>query len=501
MSAAPEFIPKWAFTVETSKPAATLTPSATSGNITLTAGSGVFTDDHLHQYVEGNLGRARITAITSTTVVKARVIVPFFDTTAIASQAWNLETGYEDIWSDTRGWPVSVAFYQDRLAFGGCKGVPNFIALSRLGDYFDFDPGQALDDDAIVRVLAAKDEVPAILHMMPDRHLQLFTASGEYYVPISESEPLTPSNFAVRLTTGRGVRHEVRPVNLDGTTVFCQRGGKVYRDFVFTGGEGANAYESPNLSLPWAHLVDTPVDATVRPSQTKEDGDLLLTVGAGGSIAACLRMRDAEINGAVEWTTEGTFEGVCCVDDDTYVVTERSINSATVRHLEFFDDDLYVDSAVTYTSGTTLTGLDHLEGEVVAVRVDGFWYTHTVASGQITLETAVVATCQVGLPYTPLAETLPPWKASQGGPVILDGMTRISRVTVSVQATQNLIVQGDAVSFRTFDQDIDDPIPEFTGTKIVDGLIGWQRDNKVALTQNGPAPLIMRAIEYAVDGW
>lgn len=496
----PEFIPKWGFTVATSKPVATLTPSAVTGNITLTASAGVFTDEHLHQYAEGNLGRARITAITSTTVVKARVIIPFFDTSAIASQAWNIESGYEDIWSDARGWPVSVAFYQDRLVFGGCKSVPNFIALSRLGDYFDFDPGQALDDDAIVRVLAAKDEVPAILHMMPDRHLQLFTAAGEYYVPISESEPLTPNNFAARLTTSRGIRQETRPVNLDGITVFCQRGGKVYRDFAFTGGEGANAYESPTLSLPWAHLVDTPVDVAVRPSQTKEDGDLLLSVGSTGSIAACLRMRGAEINGAAEWTTDGTFEGVACVDDDTYVVTERSIDGATVRYLEFFDDDLYVDCAKTYTSGTTLTGLEHLEGETVAVRADGFWYTHTVDGGEITLAEAVVADCQVGLAYTPLAETLPPWKASQGGPVILDGMTRISRVTTSVKDTQNLIVQGDAVDFRLFGQVIDDPIPEFTGTKIVDGLVGWQRDNKVTWTQDAPAPMTVRAAEYAVDG-
>lgn len=499
---APEFIPKWAFTLTFTKPAATLTLAAVTGNTTATAGSAVFTADHLHQYIEGNSGRARIIAITSSTVVKVRVIVEFFNTTAIPSQAWVIESGYEDIWSDDRGWPVSVAFYQDRLVFGGAKSVPNHLALSRVGDYFDFDPGQALDDEAILRTISAKDEVPAIRHLMPHRHLQIFTAAGEYYVPISESEPLTPDNFAVRLTTGYGIRHETRPVNLGGATVYCQNGGKAFREFTYVGGDGPNAYESPNLSLPWAHLVDTPVATALRPSLAQEDADLLLSVGASGSIAAAMRMREFEINGAAEWTTDGTYEGIGCVDDDMYCVTERSIDGSTVRYIEFFDSDLYVDCGVTYTTGTTVTGLDHLEGEAVVARIDGFWYTTglTVASGQVTLPIAITADAQVGLAYTPLAETLAPWRLSRGGPVVLDDVTRISRVTVSCYETQNLTVQGDRVNFRTFDQDVDDPIPEFTGTKIVDGLLGWQRDNKVALTQDGPAPMTVRSIEYAVDG-
>lgn len=500
---APEFIPRWPFQVVTSKPVATLTPSAISGSITLTASAGVFTSAHLSQFVEGNFGRARIIAITSATVVKARVIVPFFDTTAIASQAWTLETGHEEVWSDTRGWPLSCAFYQNRLVFGGARDLPNAIALSRIGDYYDFDPAQALDDDAIFYILAARDEVPAIYHLMADRHLQIFTSSAEYYVPISEDTPLTPTNFAVRRTTRRGVRREIRPVNIDGQTLFCQLGGKAYRELTFTGANASDAYEAPNLSLQWSHLVNTPVSAALWPSQQKDDADRLLSVNEDGTMAVCMRMREQQLNGATQWTTDGLYKGAGAVDDEVYIVAERVIDGVTKRYLEFIDDTLYLDSAVTYnTPGqTVLAGLGHLEGKTVMVRADGFWQaSKVVTGGQITIDDAIVADGQVGLGYTPLAETLPPWTQGADAPVILDGKTRISRVAVSCLDTQNLLVQGEYVDFRSFSDPIDAPIPEFTGTKIISSLIGWRRDNKVVLTQDAPAPMTVRNIEYQVRG-
>ena len=116
--------PFYAFSLATSTPGATLTPSATTGNITLTASSSVFSSGNVHQYINGvaSFGRARIIEFVSSTVVKAFVEVSFFDTTAIASGDWNLEGGYEAAWSATRGYPVSVTFHEGRLFFGGSRG-------------------------------------------------------------------------------------------------------------------------------------------------------------------------------------------------------------------------------------------------------------------------------------------------------------------------------------------------------------------------------------------
>ena len=47
-------VPQHAFTLTTSNPAATLTPSDVSGKITLTASAGVFNSGHVGQYINAN---------------------------------------------------------------------------------------------------------------------------------------------------------------------------------------------------------------------------------------------------------------------------------------------------------------------------------------------------------------------------------------------------------------------------------------------------------------
>ena len=80
-----------AIEIATTKPAATLTPSAVTGSaITLTAGSSVFASTEVGRIVKGNSGTAVITAYTSGTVVTAEVLIDFSSTSAIASQSWTL---------------------------------------------------------------------------------------------------------------------------------------------------------------------------------------------------------------------------------------------------------------------------------------------------------------------------------------------------------------------------------------------------------------------------
>jgi hypothetical protein len=66
-------VPISLFTIAESNPSATLTPSAVSGTVTLTANSSIFTDAMINQYVSDNtdFGRARIISRTSGTVVQA----------------------------------------------------------------------------------------------------------------------------------------------------------------------------------------------------------------------------------------------------------------------------------------------------------------------------------------------------------------------------------------------------------------------------------------------
>lgn len=71
-------------------PAATLTPSATTGSVTLTASAGVFLRADVDRQIQAGDARAVITAYTSDTVVTATVLSAFADTDPIAAGGWML---------------------------------------------------------------------------------------------------------------------------------------------------------------------------------------------------------------------------------------------------------------------------------------------------------------------------------------------------------------------------------------------------------------------------
>ena len=128
-------VPKHAFSLSTSSPSGTITPSAVDGTVTITASNSIFSSSNVDQFLEidNGFGRARITRFNSATEVEAMVEIPFFDTDATSN--FILETGYEDAWSNSRGWPFTATFHEGRLYFGGSASLPSSLFGSKVGDF------------------------------------------------------------------------------------------------------------------------------------------------------------------------------------------------------------------------------------------------------------------------------------------------------------------------------------------------------------------------------
>jgi hypothetical protein len=111
--------------------ATTLTPSATTGTITITASVSVFSPTDVGRFVRikhgTTWGYATITVYTDTQTVTAECATAFGATTA--SAFWRL-----GLWSDTTGYPAAVTFFEDRLWFGGAPRAPQRIDGSRTGN-------------------------------------------------------------------------------------------------------------------------------------------------------------------------------------------------------------------------------------------------------------------------------------------------------------------------------------------------------------------------------
>ena len=491
-------IPKYAFTLTTTNPAATLTPSAVSGNITLTASAGVFTAGSVNQYVNVSpQGRARIVAYTSSTVVSAITEYPFFNTTAVASGSWEYESGYEDVWSAGKGWPRTVTFHEGRLYFGGSKSRPSTVWGSKIALFFDFAATESLDDDAVEATLDTND-LNVITDIISSRDFQVFTTGGEFFVPQAGTDPITPLTFTFKNVSRNGIKPGTRVQSVDSGSVYIQRQGKSLNEFVFS--DTQLTYITQRISLFSGHLLKAPERIALRRASSTEDADLLLmTNTTDGSMAAFSVMRSQQVTSPSEFTTDGRFLDVGVDITNIYTVTKRTFNSVDRYFVELFSDTLYTDCAFIGGAAASASSLPHI-GKALNVITDGVVQSNETVSGggSVTFDRASTTSYEVGLPITVYVKTMPVEVKLQTGSR-LSFKKRIVEISPIVKDTQHLIINNQPVAFRLFDNPLlDDPEPTFTGVKRVNGVLGYSREQSIEVQQNLPLKMTLLGLDYRV---
>ena len=487
-----------------------LAPDSVSGNIVIEAqksgktASAAFTQSASYyedQYINVTpFGRLRIIRKVSSSKLECFAEVPLFDDSDIAQADFEIERGYEDVWSSSRGYPRSVTFHEGRLYFGGTESRPSTIFGSRVSDFFNFDPGEALDDAAVEATLDT-GTFNAIVDMYSGRHLQIFTTGGEFYVPQTLDDPITPTNLIVKAQTAFGIKAGVRVQNVDGSTLFIQRQGKALQEFVFS--DTVQAYTSSKISLLSSHLLRSPGEMAVRVATSTDEGDRLMIVNDDdGSIACYTLLRSQNVIAPCEWTTEGDFINIGVDVDDIYVVVKRNVNDADVYYVEVFDADVFLDCAKIGTGAASSTTVAHLEDEVIQIIRDGVVEPEqTVGASPYTVTFAVAATAsfQVGLNFTPTIKTLPVEPNLPSGS--LRGFKkRIFEINAELFETQAMSINNKEIAFRSFGTNVlDDDVDEYTGIKTLNGVLGYSYDGQLTITQSVPLKMTVLGVEYKVS--
>lgn len=441
--------------------AVTLTPSATTGTITLTASASVFEGGHAATRLRVGGKEVTITLVNSPTVVTATVVQTLAATTATIDWA-------EQAFSDVRGYPATVAFHQDRLVIGGSRDMPNRLWFSKSGDLFNFDLGTGLDDESIEFAILS-DQVNAIRGIFSGRHLQVFTSGAEWMVT---GDPLTPETVQLNRQTRVGSRTDryIPPVTVDGATMFVARNGSEIREFLYTDVE--QAYQATDLALVSRHIIGRPMD---------QDFDalrrLLFIVRDDGKFATLTIYRAEQVAAWTLHETQGAVKSVSVVGDEVYLLVQRDGN----YFIEVFDDDLNLDSALKGEAGipsTEWSGLGHLEGMSVSVVADGMALDpHVVTDGQVVLAEPATSV-EIGLPYTHVVEPLPPSAIGEGAMI---RKVRLVEAVFRVQDTKALKLDVGRglrdVSLRQLGEEeiLDAPPPLVSGDIRVRAL-GWQKE-------------------------
>lgn len=393
----------------------------TSGtaNVSLTFASGSIT------------GVVRVTGYTSPTQMSAVVLKALGGTSA--STDW-----WEGAWSDRRGWPSAICIYEGRIWNGGLDKMNGSIVDA----YEDYDDTYEGDAGPISRSIG-EGPTQTINWMLPLNRLVIGTQLNSSSVqavkfaannPLSGrsssfDEPLTPTNFNLKNTaTG---------------AFFVQRSGQRLMRLSFDLNESDYKPEDMNAAVPdLCEQGITHIAVQYQPDMRvyclRPDGTYALMVHDAAEGVICW----------LEEETAGVVEDASVLpgdqEDQVYLVVRRTINGQTVRYHEKFamesecrgaPEAYLADAHYRYAGAetTTISGLAHLNGELVVVwgwntvspftdeddRIIGRDLgSFTVSSGQIAgLSDAVTNAC-IGLPYrAPFQSAKQAFGAAMGTPL------------------------------------------------------------------------------------
>ena len=200
--------------------------------------------------------------------------------------------------------------------------------------------------------------------------------------------------------------------------------------------------------------------------------------------------------------------GMTELNGNRYKVANKSANDFELTD-QNDDSDIDGTAYTAYVSGgiakkavTILSGLDHLEGEIVAVLADGNVDTATVASGSITLNDAA-SIITVGLGYIANIETLNIEFPTKTGQTIQNATRNIKEVTVLLENTRSLSVGSQSnrlseIAFRT-DEIYGAPTEMYSGTK--DRLIqdGSSEAGRLYFQNPDPVPSTILSLAMKVE--
>lgn len=394
-------------------------------------------------------------------------------------------TREEDVISSVRGWPRGGIFYQRRLWMWGLKSRPSTLLASEIEDFFSFDTGSALDSEAI----DATGEFDPILHLIAERSLFCLTTGTELEITGGgDGSAISPSNINLQVANRYGA-NDVVPVSVAGRPMYVDRTGRCIRQLSFS--DTTAGFESKETSILSQHLINDP---QVMDVWRNDDGDYLFVVNADGTAAVLNINLDQGVAGWTKCVTDGSFLDVCEVGDELFVVVERDIDGDDVLFMERFDYDFFTDCAVqaSLSDETTISGLDHLDGETVAVRADGVTMERVevasgdaaIRSGDVPIESSEV---EAGLPFTATVEPMPPQVGE---------FTAVVRAAVDLYESRAVNVDGYRLRDYLPGQTVPASglTPAITGVRPIE-LRGWGDRQSITITSSEPQPLLVRAVE------
>lgn len=430
----------------------------------------------------------------------------------------------EDVWSATRGYPKTAAFYAGRLWLGGTKSKLQSLFASRSSSFFDFYTEEGDADEGIFTTISSRN-LTEILDINPDRGLQVFTGGAEFLVQGS-----TPADISIVAQTQHGAS-DLEVKSIDGATLFIDQNGKTLRSYLYNYNE--DAYNSTDISVLSSQLINSPKDVAALTGTQSEDSNWVFIINEGGTGAILNTLRSQDINGFTKWIYGDNsldipqqLVSISVVGNELYIV---SLLAGTTSYywVDRWSFDYLLDAGVKITNQSNTTvqlGTNHLDSLTVSVSArpnsnpTGDYYTlpsravtagSSGSNGTITLTANELSAgnldLQIGLNFVPKIVPMPLNTNSQS----IAGQNqmrekKISNINIRVYKSAGVCIDGNPTSIREFGSGVNSPL----GTSFISktGIIqnnnggnGWGVEVVPEITVPDATPFHIQAIEYEVQ--
>ena len=408
----------------------TITPTATSGAITLTVSDLTLTAPSITgltplQYAKNKLKGIWIWATNETgtcviydipsggytvsgqtitiTKLDVQTIVAFTATTATTGYTLQLskqrvfDSDYPNTPNNPEGttnYPLTALFYQQRLVIAGTNGNTLQIVCSVQGSYDDFNDYESTGNLAFQLVIGSTEK-ETIQNILLNQGVQIFTDKSEWLL---SGETLSQSSGFVR--NSQIGSSQVQPIiAANGSTLFTPKDGLGVNGFTYT--YESASYATPQISL-LTNIFDSPIiDMVLRKGYSTTDDTLICLCLENGRLIIANYLQDQQIQAFVDRSADNVyFRQSIQVNRKMYFLVER--NGKTL--IESESETLYTACATetpTYNSSTgVISGLAIYNGKSINV-YDGdhkFVEAVTVSSGTgtLTISTKPATISEVG---------------------------------------------------------------------------------------------------------
>ncbi|MBO5853179.1 MAG: hypothetical protein J6Q61_02785 [Bacteroidales bacterium] len=489
-----------------------LTPSGVTGYVTLTASTGTpFANTNISptatdadwegkKIVISPVGVVRIVSKKSNTVVLGYVERRISSTDAIPAANWVVEIGWEPIISATRGYPKTIAFYASRMYLGGTKSIPNLLMASTIEDNYDFDLGDASDNDGFYELLDSRDS--AHIYMLQSRNTLEIYCNESVYV-LSTTGFISPVNVKVTRASSVGiVQRSEAPLVSDGGSMYINNdeNGIYYMSYVFD----AESYTSQLISELAASMVscsDSTFNTTVWKGNDEFKNNFFVYIDKDDNLVFITILLNQEIRGFSKQIfrhngNNSKVYAVYAAKNKLYLIKDSGL--AGSYDLVCLDQTCFLDSSVTATAAAgELTGLTrHASTTVDAILVENGSYLGQFdvdAAGKITLGTADYngKAIEVGYGFVASIDTLPVENIQQIGSSI--GKEKIiSEVFVNPESIANMTINGYTIVDKDNSSAVDTSFVNRT-------QYGWSREQTIRISQTKPLALSIRNIQVKAE--